>query len=78
MSITEGKKKIEWVEESGVKIGADLKLPGTTDYVSTADFDLYVDKLGWAKCAETGNTGTRTPGAASITPNKITSKSGVK
>lgn len=62
--------KIEWVEPEGVKVGGQTKLPGTVEFVSKQDRDLYVG-LGWAKCAASGECGERKPGAVAIGADNI-------
>jgi len=64
-------KKIEWTEPGGVKLGKTTKLQGTTDFVTPDEYEMYVNKLAWAKDAETGEQGTRTPGAVMLDVDNI-------
>jgi hypothetical protein len=66
--------KIEWLET--VKIGTGVKLKETTDFVSADEYRVYVTENGWAKNCDTGETGTRTPGAKKININSITTTLG--
>lgn len=64
-------KRIEWTEETGVKIDRDFKAKGDTDRVSDEEYQMYVFDLAWAKDAASGKTGERKPGAVKLNVHKV-------
>lgn len=57
-------RKIEITEER-LLLGTMEYRAGDIKSMAKADADLYI-KLGWARCVESGEQGTRTPGAQQI------------
>ena len=57
------KRKIEFLE--AVRLGDDQFEPGDSLSFDKALAGQYIS-MGWAKCAETGETGDRVPGAQPI------------
>lgn len=60
---------IEWAEN--VLIGTVRHLAGTTDKVSDSERDLYVNKLGWAKCCATGDQGERASESVTVAIDSV-------
>lgn len=71
--MTEQTKRVEITEETGVKLG---RLDLAKDDIKTLDADVadMVIENGWGKCADTGETGERKPGAVAIKVDSVKQK----
>jgi len=61
-------KRFEVIEEGGFSHKGDKFEQG--DIRSHADGQYFIN-LGWAKCAETGESGERIEGASKIKPDNV-------
>jgi hypothetical protein len=59
------RKMIEVTEPKGFKVGTVRYYKGETCSFPVEEADKYIS-LGWAKCATTGQTGDRVPGAVKL------------
>ena len=67
-------RRIE-ITEDVLKLGTETYYKGDTKSFPKSEADEYV-RLGWAKDAETGETGERKPGAQRIDVHKVVQQAG--
>lgn len=62
-------RRIE-ITERVLKLGHNIYYAGDVKSFPKAEADEYI-RLGWAKDAETGETGERKPGAVKLRPDAV-------